>query len=221
MRPRYAITSAPPMQAQKGPLGHFTDFAKSQALSRGIDMAFPGGGIAKDAATYMAPRMFNQGGPAAGRLCKEYDITPDGQLYCKTFQDGVLAPQTRTPEDVAGLAVPGGGRTAEDVVSDVDRARLREQKVYDAVKGGADPAAYGVYFNMGGPIGGGLKKSELMEARQMGALSQKEFLKAMEHGGYLKNPGPLAGVKYKQTGGKVTHESEIKYHNPLAGGGSD
>lgn len=83
---------------------------------------------------------------------------------------------------------------------------------------GADTfGAPAVYKNMGGPLGGGQTEAALKEARSLGALTQKEFLKAMEHGGYLKGSGPLAGVKYKQTGGKITNEAEVKFHNPMMG----
>ena len=73
------------------------------------------------------------------------------------------------------------------------------------------------------PLGGGQTKKGLEEARQMGALTQAEFLKAMAHGGYLNKGGkvamgPLASLSYKNAGGEVY---ERKYHNPLAGGSSD
>lgn len=106
----------------------------------------------------------------------------------------------------------GGGRVGADTFGAPANYKA------DGGRIGADTfGAPANYRNMGGPLGGGQTESALKEARQLGALSQKEFLKAMEHGGYLKGSGPLAGVKYKQQGGKITNEAEVKFHNPLMG----
>ena len=52
-------------------------------------------------------------------------------------------------------------------------------------------------FQQGGraPLGGGQSKEGLMQARQLGALSQKEFLEAMKHAGYLEKGGDVKGKK--------------------------
>ena len=101
--PDYTIRNAPMLQQKKGPLEALTDFGKSKALSAGLEAAFPGGGIAAEAAQEVIP----------------------------------------------------------------------------------------TFFQAGGPIGGGQTKEGLMEARQLGALSQKEFLEAMKHAGYLEEGGKV------------------------------
>ena len=144
-------------------------------------------------------------------------------------------------------AIPGGGLGAEAAMAGgqyalglagggpIDPAE-KERVFADMIKGGMSPAAAkqilaGVDYykgiahkNTGGPIGGGQTKQGLMEARQLGALTQAEFLKAMAHAGYKAgggkvNMGPLAATRYKMMaeGGEV-HEYEKKYHNPLSGG---
>ena len=61
-RPDYTIRGVPQLQQQQGPLGALTDFAKGKALSAGLEAAFPGGGIAKEAAEAVAPTFFDEGG---------------------------------------------------------------------------------------------------------------------------------------------------------------
>lgn len=61
--PNYQIQGVPQLQQQQGPLGALTEFAKGEALSRGLDAAFPGAGLAKDAATAVAGTYLNKGGP--------------------------------------------------------------------------------------------------------------------------------------------------------------
>ena len=60
--PNYKIQGVPQLQQQQGPLGALTEFAKGEALSRGLDAAFPGAGLAKDAATAVAGSYFEDGG---------------------------------------------------------------------------------------------------------------------------------------------------------------
>ena len=60
--PNYKIQGVPQLQQQQGPLGALTEFAKGEALSRGLDAAFPGAGLAKDAATAVAGSYFDEGG---------------------------------------------------------------------------------------------------------------------------------------------------------------
>ena len=144
-------------------------------------------------------------------------------------------------------AIPGGGFAADAAMAagtsflagggPIDPAE-KDRVFADMIKAGMSPAAakqiidgVGYYKgiahkNTGGPIGGGQTKQGLMEARQLGALTQAEFLKAMAHAGYKAgggkvNMGPLAATRYKMMaeGGEV-HEYEKKYHNPLAGGSS-
>ena len=199
--PDYTIRGPRQLPQQQGPLGALMDFGKSKALSYGLDAAFPGAGIAREAAGAVAPTFFEEGGKVP---------------WWKQ----------------AARYAWGTGREGE-------RAR-------GAMQGDRDPKT-GSAINRqgGGPIGGGQTKEGLMQARQMGALTQDEFLKAMSHAGYLKSsmgqkptykemggmtPGPLgmtdmlaAGkgkdvskVKYKKTGGQVSDEMEISYHAPLA-----
>ena len=47
--PNYQIQGTPQLQQQQGPLGALGDFAKSKALSVGLEAAFPGSGLAKEA----------------------------------------------------------------------------------------------------------------------------------------------------------------------------
>ena len=105
--PRYQIQGAPNLigQQRPGALGLAADFAKSKALSAGLEAAFPGGGLAKEGAEAILPAFFQQGGRA--------------------------------------------------------------------------------------PLGGGQSKEGLMQARQLGALSQQEFLEAMKHAGYLNEGGKV------------------------------
>ena len=60
--PDYRIRGVPQLQQQQGPLGALGEFAKGEALSRGLDAAFPGAGLAKDAATAVLPSFFYGGG---------------------------------------------------------------------------------------------------------------------------------------------------------------
>ena len=77
-------------------------------------------------------------------------------------------------------AVPGGGIAAEAAQD-------------------CSPRHGTVRFNMGGkaPLGGGLRSAaELQQARQLGALSQKEYLEALKH---------MSGkpMQYKNMGGPM------------------
>ena len=60
--PNYQITNVPQMQRKQGPLEALVEFGKSEALSRGLDAAFPGAGLAKDAASAVVPTLFEEGG---------------------------------------------------------------------------------------------------------------------------------------------------------------
>ena len=125
--PRYQIQGAPNLLQQQGqgPLGALTDFAKSKALSAGLEAAFPGGGLVKEGAEAVLPSFFNQGGRA--------------------------------------------------------------------------------------PLGGGQSKEGLMQARQMGALTQEEFLKAMQHAGYLNEGGQVPWWKKVWKNDALKSDSGDKY----------
>ena len=60
--PDYSIRSAPQLQQQQGPLGALGDFAKSKALSAGLEAAFPGSGLAKEAGEAVLPALLEKGG---------------------------------------------------------------------------------------------------------------------------------------------------------------
>ena len=60
--PDYSIQGVPQLQQRQGPLGALMDFGKGKALSYGLDMMFPGSGIAREAAGAVAPTIFNRGG---------------------------------------------------------------------------------------------------------------------------------------------------------------
>jgi len=60
--PDYTIRNAPQLQQQQGPLGALTDFAKGKALSAGLEAAFPGAGLAKEAAEAVVPTLLEEGG---------------------------------------------------------------------------------------------------------------------------------------------------------------
>ena len=60
--PDYRIQGVPQLQQKKGPLEALTDFGKSKALSAGLEAAFPGGGIAAEAAQEVIPTFFEEGG---------------------------------------------------------------------------------------------------------------------------------------------------------------
>ena len=60
--PDYTIRNAPQLQQQQGPLGALMDFGKSKALSAGLEAAFPGAGLAKEAAEAVVPTLLEEGG---------------------------------------------------------------------------------------------------------------------------------------------------------------
>ena len=61
--PNYQISGPRmPMQQRQGPLGALVDFGKGKALSAGLEAAFPGGGIAAEAAQEVIPTFFEEGG---------------------------------------------------------------------------------------------------------------------------------------------------------------
>ena len=60
--PNYKIQGVPQLQQQQGPLGALGDFAKSKALSAGLEAAFPGSGIVKEGAEAVLPAFFEDGG---------------------------------------------------------------------------------------------------------------------------------------------------------------
>ena len=62
--PDYSIQGVPQLQQRQGPLGALMDFGKGKALSYGLDMMFPGSGIAREAAGAVAPSFFAGGGMA-------------------------------------------------------------------------------------------------------------------------------------------------------------
>ena len=62
--PNYQIQGTPQLQQQQGPLGALGDFAKSKALSVGLEAAFPGSGLAKEAGQAVLPALLQEGGEA-------------------------------------------------------------------------------------------------------------------------------------------------------------
>ena len=60
--PDYRIQGAPQLQGQQGPLGALGDFAKSKVLSAGLEAAFPGSGLAKEAGEAVLPALLEEGG---------------------------------------------------------------------------------------------------------------------------------------------------------------
>ena len=60
--PNYQIQGVAPLAQKPGAVELLGDFAKSKALNAGLEAAFPGGGLAKEAADAVLPALFADGG---------------------------------------------------------------------------------------------------------------------------------------------------------------
>ena len=211
--PRYQIQAPPMMQRQTGPLGQVGNLALQKGLQYGINAAIPGGGFAAE---------------AAGLL---------GQSALPRFMGGGMVHAYREGGDVGGSkwdqlmkqwAALKAATEQADFGGDLDRisAGLQNKGQQQQVARAFAPLGAAAFRAGGGgvgsaPLGGGQTKDALLQARQVGALTQEEFLKAMAHGGHLNFGGSVAGVKYKATGGDVTKEAEVKFHGPLKPGSGE
>lgn len=196
-RPDYRIQGVPTLPKEQGPLGALTDFAKSKALSAGLEAAFPGGGIAKEAAEAVAPTFFQQGGraPLGGGQSKE-GLMQARQVGALTQEEFLKAMAHAGYMNKGGEAKPWWQRAAEYAWGE-GRAggdAKKKMKKYDPYN--KDSAAYKV---AGGPIPG----------MTPGPLGMQDMLAA----GKGKD---VSKVVYKTTGGDVTDQVEIAYHAPLA-----
>lgn len=195
--PDYRIQGVPQLQQQQGPLGALGDFAKGKALSAGLEAAFPGSGLAKEAGEAVLPTLLNKGGPAAplgggqskesllqarqlGALSQEEFLR--AMAHAGYMEGGGKVPWWKAAADYAW----GKGREGE--------SSRKNMKKYNPYK--KDSAAYKV---AGGPIPG----------MTPGPLGMKDMLMA----GKGKD---VSKVTYKTTGGDITDQVEIAYHAPLA-----
>ena len=183
---RYQINPGLIPQRQQGPLGALGNFAMNKGMTAGLNAMFPGGGLAKEAATAVAPslmpRMFNEGGGVKGE-----------NNWARMMRQWAELKQAMGNEELQNSMSKikqGLGTTAGQ--QQVQRAML--------------PLAAQAYRNMGGPLGGGQTKEGLKEARRLGALTQKEYLEAMRHGNYLNEGG---GIHIKpENKGKFTAKAK-------------
>ena len=61
--PNYQIQGAPNMMNDPTAMDMAKDFAMGEAMNYGLDMMFPGGGMAKRGVEAVAPAFFSAGGP--------------------------------------------------------------------------------------------------------------------------------------------------------------
>ena len=243
--PRYQLNPPPLQPRQSGALGQVGNLALQKGLQYGINAAIPGGGFAAEAAGLVGnqylPR-FEEGGKVkpwwkraadyawgTGREGEKARNFMQGKADHKMgggmihgYQEGGDVGGSKWDQLMKQWAALKAATEAADFGGDLDRISggLQNKAQQQQVARAFAPLGAAAFRAGGGgvgsaPLGGGQTKDALLQARQVGALTQEEFLKAMAHGGHLNFGGSVAGVKYKATGGDVTKEAEVKFHGPL------
>ena len=126
--PNYQIQGAPNMMNDPTAMDMAKDFAMGEAMNYGLDMMFPGGGMAKRGVEAVAPAFFNAGGPlyrAPGGYLDDagFNFGKQGwtrrELYNEANRIADIAEADRTGEErwvsdrygAEGSVRPGGGDT--------------------------------------------------------------------------------------------------------------
>jgi len=236
--PDYTIRSAPPLAAKKPGVGELAmDFAKSKALTAGLEAAFPGSGFAKEAGEAILPAFLAGGGaPLGGGQSKE-GLMQARQLGALTQEEFLQAMKHAGYLEKGGEAKPWWKKAAEyawGTGREGEKARKFMQESKHKDEGGEIKPWWAgtkaaLEESKKKPRGEKLKKK-----KGTGYLDAASVVTSLfrETGGPIPgmSPGPLgmkdmlsAGkgkdvskVKYKRTGGKASSEVEIGYHAPLA-----
>ena len=202
--PDYRIRSAPQLQQQQGPLGALGDFAKSKALSAGLEAAFPGGGLAKEAAEAVVPTFLAAGGaPLGGGQSKE-GLMQARQLGALS-QEEFLAAMKHAGYLEEGGKVPWWKKAAEYVWKNENQEK-KQQKAKKKFSKGDVGSIVGSLFETGGTVKPAYQR---MGGLTEGPLGMSDMLQA----GKGKD---VSKVMYKKKGGSIEDQVEISYHAPLA-----
>ena len=201
--PDYTIRSAPPLAAKKPGVGELAmDFAKSKALTAGLEAAFPGGGLAKEAGEAILPAFLAGGGAPLGGGQSREGLIQARQLGALTQAEFLKAMAHAGYKDEGGEVKPwwAGTKAALEESKKKPRGKkMKESAAKSDLMGIAASAIPLLFRETGGPIPG----------MSPGPLGMKDMLSA----GKGKD---VSKVKYKRTGGKASSEVEIGYHAPLA-----
>lgn len=205
--PDYSIRGVPQLQQQQGPLGALTEFAKGEALSRGLDAAFPGAGLAKDAASAVLPTLLQKGGSVHGPLHPE--AKADMKMHsAHLMQEGGQVPWWKA----AARKVIGEDNDRIQAERKAARKHLREQaKKNQGPSKGDVGSVVASLLGAGFFKGGGYAKPmyQRMGGMTPGPLGMSDMLAA----GKGKD---VSKVVYKKKGGDIEDTMEIAYHAPLA-----
>ena len=223
--PNYQIQGTPNLlqQQRQGPLGALTDFAKSKALSAGLEAAFPGGGLVKEGAEAVLPSFFQQGGraPLGGGQSKE-GLMQARQLGALSQEEFLAAMKHAGYLEKGGEAKPSiwSKIWKNDNLKSPDKDKFRAQHLKS--KGSKPVTSEGDvgsviasllsagFFQKGGQV---MPSYEKMGGMTPGPLGMSDMLAA----GKDKS---ISKVTYKKKGGDIEDQVEIAYHAPLSAGAS-